>query len=114
MELPYDQMIRLLRYRNCLLTKQVNTIVSNTNIIGITGNGGSDDPIIGNSTYINIKLKNIATTTNKFTVSINGNIWTSFNSANGNKFDFDRTTYTVTFPFQFNSLDFIQIDLNQQ
>jgi len=123
--LPIDQQLRDLRFKYCSLLEQVvaisNILTTLTGIklpiLGISGGNGADDPINGTSTYTNVKLAKIAiNNSNRFIININGAIWTSFSSSNGNVFSFNRSTNTITFDptvFQFSNEDFIQIDLNQ-
>ena len=117
MALSIEQQLKNLQYRYCQLAAQIASMGSSgSSILGISGNGGINDPISGTFQYTNAALANIALATGKFTINVNGAIWASFANNGGNVFSFNRASTTITFPsgsFVFNDLDFIQINLNQ-
>lgn len=124
MSLPIEQQLRELRAKVCTLSQQLvninTTIISITSnikpaIIGISGNGGVNDPITGSSIYQNDLLKGFAQSNGyKFYIIVGGAIWQNFGT-DSNQFTFDQVTGTINFNGNITWYDgmTIVIDLNQ-
>lgn len=82
-------------------------------LIGVAGNGGADDPVIGSSVFQSARLIGLGTTNNgRINIIINDGTMSNFGS--NSQFSFDNTTGLIEFDsYEFFDQDGLYIDLTQ-